>query len=70
MLHIIGLVVSINSSSRASFFGSLCYTTSPEKNIPAVKKGGNNLQPQKSNIYSFNLNRFFRSLVSIFILVH
>ena len=48
MLNIIGLVVSINSSSRASFFGSLCYTTSPEKNIPAVKKSGNNLQRDAS----------------------
>ena len=44
ILHKIGLVVSTNSSSRVSFFGSLCYITSPEKRNPAMKKSGNNLQ--------------------------
>ena len=38
ILHTNGLVVSTNSSSWVSFFGSLCYTTILEKRNPVVKK--------------------------------
>ena len=71
ILHTIGLVVSTNSSSWVSFFGSLSYTSSQEKRNSAAKKSENNLQRSalKNNIYSFSLNRIFREPVSIFILV-
>ena len=64
ILHTIGLVLSINSSSCVS----LLYYKSEKRN-PAVKKSGNNFQRNASNIYSFNLNRILSKLDSLFILV-
>ena len=40
-----------------------------EKRYPAVKKSGNSLQRNVSNIYSFYLKRIFSKLYSILILV-
>ena len=68
ILHTVGLVLSTNSSCCVFFRLSMLYYKS-EKGNPAVKKSGNNLQRNASNIYSFNLNRIFSKLDSLFILV-